>query len=193
MKEEVIRQEITSAAKVIFQHQGYLSVTMGDIAKAAGKGRSTLYYYFSQKQDIFDAVIQEETLSVLRAAAKTVSKGQAFNDNLLSYNRSKLEGLRLKIKLYPSLLADIRENPGLITQTRKLLNQEQKGVFMQLLFWGVMNRDIAEMEAKDIDYLAGTLVTALSSLEQEVFFYGKAEDLINRLGWLVSILAKGLR
>lgn len=193
MKEEVIRQEITSAAKVIFQRQGYLSVTMGDIAKAAGKGRSTLYYYFSQKQDIFDAVIQEETLSVLRAAAKTVSKGQAFNDNLLSYNRSKLEGLRLKIKLYPSLLADIRENPGLITQTRKLLNQEQKGVFMQLLFWGVMNRDIAEMEAKDIDYLAGTLVTALSSLEQEVFFYGKAEDLINRLSWLVSILAKGLR
>ncbi len=33
---------------------------MEDIAKAAGKGKSTLYYYYTSKDEIFNAVIEDE-------------------------------------------------------------------------------------------------------------------------------------
>ena len=59
-KDEIIIQAIIDAAKKLIQQYGLNKTTMEDIAKAAGKGKSTLYYYFKSKEDIFDEVIKQE-------------------------------------------------------------------------------------------------------------------------------------
>lgn len=52
------RQEILGAALKIFAHKGYAGATMEDVAKAVGLSKAALYGYFSGKEQLFAAVIQ---------------------------------------------------------------------------------------------------------------------------------------
>ena len=46
---------------------------MDDVAKAIGKGRSSLYYYYKSKDEIFDAVMQIEIGDLVGAIAIAVN------------------------------------------------------------------------------------------------------------------------
>lgn len=50
------KQEIYKAATQVFFEKGYSDTTLGDIAKASKVGRSTIYQYFRNKEEIFHEV-----------------------------------------------------------------------------------------------------------------------------------------
>ncbi len=53
---------------------GYKRANLEDIASRMGKGKSFIYYYFKNKEEIFQAVIQKEIdrlLSELSSTAET--------------------------------------------------------------------------------------------------------------------------
>lgn len=53
---ELQKKRILESARRIFIKDGYVSAKMEDIAKGAGVSRSPLYYHFTNRQDLFDAV-----------------------------------------------------------------------------------------------------------------------------------------
>lgn len=54
---ERTRLAFLSAARSLFQEQGYAATTVGDIAKAAGRAHGTFYLYFDNKHDVFTALL----------------------------------------------------------------------------------------------------------------------------------------
>jgi AcrR family transcriptional regulator len=58
-KDEV-REHLVNAARQVFVRYGYKKTALDDIAREARKGKSTIYYYFKSKDDIFKAVIDAE-------------------------------------------------------------------------------------------------------------------------------------
>jgi AcrR family transcriptional regulator len=56
---EMKAKEIARAALNIFSQKGYAATSVGQIAKAAGIGKGTVYEYFVTKEDIFVAAIRE--------------------------------------------------------------------------------------------------------------------------------------
>ena len=59
-KEEQLREEVVNTAQKLFKQYGLQKTTMEDIAKSMGRGKSTLYYYYKSKEEIFEAVIMQE-------------------------------------------------------------------------------------------------------------------------------------
>lgn len=53
------KREILAAAFELFVEKGYHKTTLGDIARAAGMGQGTLYYYFPAKEQIFWGVYEQ--------------------------------------------------------------------------------------------------------------------------------------
>ena len=193
VKDETIRQQILDASKGVFMRHGFAKVTMDDIAKAVHKSRSTLYYYFKNKQEVFMAIVMEESGNVFSAARKSITEDQTFVWNLKEYLTVKLTMLSDMLAAYHNLAADIRDNKEFFTGMRSQAIAEELAIFKLILKWGIQNNDITSLEEKDLDFLALTLVTAFSSLEQEVIMYGSLADITSRLDWLITILAKGLK
>ena len=71
-KEEFRKKVIVSAGK-IFSHYGFKKTTMDEIAKALKMGKSSIYYYFESKEDIFEAVVLWEA-NILRNELTTAIK-----------------------------------------------------------------------------------------------------------------------
>jgi AcrR family transcriptional regulator len=55
------REKLIEVARQLFAHKGIENTTMSDIANASDKGRRTIYTYFKNKREIYNAVIEKES------------------------------------------------------------------------------------------------------------------------------------
>ena len=56
------RRQILDGARKVFMDLGFDGTSMGEIARAAGVSKGTLYVYFTDKCALFEAIVEEETL-----------------------------------------------------------------------------------------------------------------------------------
>lgn len=54
------RRKILSGAREVFLERGFDAASMGDIARAAGVSKGTLYVYFQNKEDLLSALVSSE-------------------------------------------------------------------------------------------------------------------------------------
>jgi AcrR family transcriptional regulator len=54
------RRQIIDGARAVFLVQGFDAASMGEIARVAGVSKGTLYVYFENKEQLFDAIVQQE-------------------------------------------------------------------------------------------------------------------------------------
>lgn len=54
------RRQIVEGARAVFLQQGFDAASMNDIARAAGVSKATLYVYFQNKDQLFEAICGEE-------------------------------------------------------------------------------------------------------------------------------------
>ena len=54
------RRQIVDGARQVFLARGFDAASMGDIAKAAGVSKGTLYVYFKDKDELFGAIVHGE-------------------------------------------------------------------------------------------------------------------------------------
>ena len=55
-------RQILDGARKVFMDLGFDGASMGEIARAAGVSKGTLYVYFTDKNRLFEAIVEEETL-----------------------------------------------------------------------------------------------------------------------------------
>ena len=82
------RRQILDGASKVFMNLGFDGASMGEIARAAGVSKGTLYVYFADKHRLFEAIVEQEMLGQQkiafnfdpeRDAATTLSEfGQAY-------------------------------------------------------------------------------------------------------------------
>ena len=54
------RRQILDGASKVFMELGFDGASMGEIARAAGVSKGTLYVYFADKNRLFEAIVEEE-------------------------------------------------------------------------------------------------------------------------------------
>ncbi|MFT4204582.1 MAG: helix-turn-helix domain-containing protein [Chitinophagaceae bacterium] len=189
----VTKEQIVVASKQVFKLRGYNDVTMAHIAAACGMGRSSLYYYFKNKEQVFTAFTQQELTDILNKAASKIKVNRSFYDNFLNFNRERLRLLVNLLNDYQNLLNDVRENLQILHIVRNATFQQEYAIFRQMLVLGMKSNDIAAISVQDLNFLTTNLIYALKGLEQEIFLFGKIEELTSRLDWVTSIISKGLK
>ncbi|MFV0414043.1 MAG: TetR/AcrR family transcriptional regulator [Oscillospiraceae bacterium] len=61
------RKEIFTAAKKLFEQQGYENTSIDQIVQEAGVAKGTFYYYFSSKEEALGAMMEEMDATALQA------------------------------------------------------------------------------------------------------------------------------
>ncbi|THD65522.1 MAG: TetR/AcrR family transcriptional regulator [Bradyrhizobium sp.] len=62
------RRQILDGASKVFMDLGFDGASMGEIARAAGVSKGTLYVYFADKNRLFEAIVERETLDQQKMA-----------------------------------------------------------------------------------------------------------------------------
>lgn len=74
------RQQILDAARKLFVERGFLAARVDDVAQRAGLSKGAVYFYFSSKRALFDALAEQELTRtssfLLQAQAAPIPAGQ---------------------------------------------------------------------------------------------------------------------
>lgn len=110
------RQRLLQAALKCFAHRGYAATSVREIVDAAGLAKPALYYYFEDKEEIFDAVVDsahDERFQLMQAAAQRGrSLGEKLEEilgDLFEYSLRNRELMRLT---FATAFANAGDAPG---------------------------------------------------------------------------------
>lgn len=79
------RDQILTGAKQIFFEQGFDAAGVNDICRAAGVSKSTLYVYFGSKEDLFEAIVEQERHRLFSAVSGILLTEGSVADVLRRY------------------------------------------------------------------------------------------------------------
>lgn len=192
VENDKVREEIILASDAVFERYGYLRVSMQDISNECKKGRSTLYHYFKNKEEVLDAVCDKLFSQCMEESEATISKRRSFSANIESFNGTKLKSMRQIVSKYKLAIDDLRLDPSVFMLKFRRFADQEVAVVTQIIKWGIENKDIAELSEDDIEFLAETLNAAFKSFEQEIMIFGKFPQYEHKIAWLSQMLHKGL-
>lgn len=184
------RENIIDAARKVFSQYGFAKTTMDEIAQAAHKGKSSIYYYFTSKEEIFEAVVKTEA-NILKE--EILAKIEATDDPLEKikyYIISRMNGIKKLGNFYNAMQNDFLDHLQFIENARKEYDQMEFDVICDILKEG---NDKENFDIQDTRLVAMALITIMKGLEIPVFIDTLHYDLENRIDDLLELVYNGIK
>jgi len=192
-KTDLVRDEILRASMDLFQTYGLEKTTMEDIAEAAGKGKSTLYYYFRKKEDVFHAVAELERLDIMETLAKSIRWAHSAEEKLRLFFKTRDNAIRCKAKLYPLIFKGSRKHITLFHKIQRENNTAEVEMFKEILLEGMKSGEFASIKVQDCDAIAISGITALHGLYMQLLLDGKVPSVEDRMNAVLDVFIRGLK
>jgi AcrR family transcriptional regulator len=191
VKKSEIRSKILVAAQEVFTRYGFGKTTMDDIAREMGKGKSSIYYYFTSKEDIFRAVIDKELVLMKTRILDAVSSKKDSREKLKVYVIERMHGVQSFKNLYTVIRNEFTAQRDFVDQTRQQTDQDEIGIVRDILDQGV-EAGIFNLEDTYLTSIA--IVTALKGMEIPLLITetGSENLLEQRLDRLIDVLFYGI-
>jgi len=161
MKDQT-RQALIEAGRTLFITKGYDDTTMIDVAVQAGKGRRTLYYYFSSKKSLLRAVAETELERIIDVLDAVVEKDTPASDKIVEFVMSRLNNVRHSIFRNGSLRADFIRYMRTIDSIRAKCEKREIALIEKILLQGVHE---GQFHIENIHFMAQLIHYSAKGLE----------------------------
>jgi len=156
------KMEIANKAIPVFSEKGYYNTKLKDIGKACDMGRTTLYQYFNNKDEIYFYIL-ELGMSFFRMNYDAIKEDDTLSnidkvEKLVEYLVVNLNGQTIS-KAFIDFWMMVRHNNKSLEEDLKLLYDELESTFNYLI-----NESIKEGEIKEIH--GPTLATLILGMLQ---------------------------
>lgn len=192
VKEDIFKEDIIREAQKLFQLYGLKKTTMEDIAKALGKGKSTLYYYYQSKELIFEEVLQRELQEVFRQTQIAVESVESAEEKLKVFAVTRIKVLSNMLNLYRLVCGEFVEQ---IPCGRVLFNEYSQleiNLIRSILLYGIEKGEFNQEIEQEMDLLPSVVVSSIRGIERD-FFNDKLVGLENTIGAISNLFMKGLK
>jgi AcrR family transcriptional regulator len=189
VQHEEARTKIVEIARSIFTHFGFKKTTMEEIALATRKGKSSIYYYFNSKEDIFKAVVEKEAEELKEELYKKIADIEDPIERLKVYITVRMRKLNKLTNFYTALKSDYLSHFEFIEQIRKSYDLDEVRVVAGIIQEGI---EKGKFSVDDPHLSAVAIVTAMKGLEVPLFINKEHGNFEVRLGNLINFLFYGI-
>lgn len=192
LKRKNIRHNIVQKAADIFAQFGFKKATMDDIATAMGMGKSTLYYYFKSKEQVFEAVVKKEAdILSKKLDEEVLMKDINPMKKLRSYVLIRMNFLNDFVNFFAALKQDYLSNLAFTERVREKYDKEEQHIIQGILEEGI-EQGIFDLKETKLSALA--IATTMKGLEVAWLIKNELEvvDLEKQLDEMLSILFYGI-
>jgi len=189
LDKDEVKEAIVNVARHIFSRFGFKKTTMDEIAIASRKGKSSIYYYFASKEEIFQAVVEKEALILRNELKNAILEGDSPAQKLKTHVLVRMRTMEKLANFYSAIKDDYLSHLDFIEKIRRKYDQEEIQMMETILKEGVANNTF---EIEDTTLAAIAIVTALKGIEIPLFWGLEEKDIERRLDHLIHILFHGV-
>lgn len=193
-KDDAMRKSIVDAAQKLFQQFGLAKTTMEDIAKAIGKGKSSLYYYFATKEQIFEAVVEKEKIGIEREIKSAIAKEQTTSGRLKALAMAKNKEIRKRrINYKITSESELPDKICMYNIIRQRFDEAEQQIISDILTAGLNEGEIKIKSEDDKALLLTVCAITLRGLQIELSFLNSYKgNSVNLINATIDVLVKGI-
>lgn len=124
------KEQILEASEAMFHKYGYSKTSLDDIAKEAGIGKGTIYYYYESKEDIFLEVAKYHSEKFYLLLKDKISEVKSFEEK---FNLAIKLPIRLIYEHAPVLLDAVKNLPRNYLHKLEQFRHDNKQLMVGLL------------------------------------------------------------
>lgn len=193
-KDEIIKSEILNAAEVLFRRYGLKKTTMEEIASVMGKGKSTLYYYYKSKEEIFYEVILKQLFRNFERLNRVVNEVENAEKKLALFIKTQIVILKEDSNLYSIIRSEIKDGLWSYPKIRSVYIEKNLEIISHILTFGIQSGEFDSSFIEDMDVLPHYIAGAIKGVEGQLFVDEISQDVISsRIDIFITLLINGLK
>lgn len=194
--DDSIQKQIIQAAQQLFRIHGFQKVTMDDVAKEIGKGRSSLYYYYKSKEEILDAAIEVEMREILTELSQAINQAPDLEQKISVYCMTRLKISKKRKGFYNMIdtgmdaneISDyIKAKNNMHTRFRQLEIPLLKGI----LDFGTKAGILRAIPPKEQDSLILVWLSSMQGFKKEMILKKNSNFIEPAVKMLTSLIISG--
>ncbi|SMD31673.1 transcriptional regulator, TetR family [Reichenbachiella faecimaris] len=158
------KDQILDAAKLLFNRQGYAKTSVDDISQAVGMRKSSLYYYFKNKEDLFMCSFRNDWEEKFKKFETEANKENNPTKKILTY-------ITQSLNYYEKVVIEHKIPVKALIETRNLyrsfVNKINRGGIS--FYVGAINEGIAsgDFKACEVEKVAEALFLIKFSIQYD--------------------------
>lgn len=189
VNKEEYRTRIILTARKIFSHYGFRKTTMEEISRALKMGKSSIYYYFGSKEEIFEAVVLYEANQLRKQLTKAIKDVDSPPDKLRNYIYVRMKAFAELSNYYNAVFDKNLDHYEFIEKIRSRYDREELAILRLLVYVG-STRGV--FRVKDSEYAAMAIQTMLKGMEVPLFWRKREIDINDRLEAILNLIFNGI-
>lgn len=189
MPSDPTREKILKVASRIFGKYGFQKTTIDEIARTAHKAKGSVYYYFTSKEDLFQAVVSREMDVLKQELMRVASEDEDSTTIIKKYLLTRLKVLSNAVNYHETLKADFIETFEFLDEMRSEFDD-----FEVDLLSGILQRGVKEgtFTIRNVKKTAQVIILAMKAIEIPFFLQEKIHEYEETIVELLDILIRGL-
>jgi AcrR family transcriptional regulator len=184
-----LKTSVVQAAARVIQQFGLEKTTMTDIAKALRMGKSSLYHYFTSKEDIFVEVLRYEVMEIQAEFLKAIQAEPTPEGKIRAYIQKRTEILRQKLKQHMAFIEATPERYDLLLRIHELFDEDEIRIISGILEEGNASGRFA---VSDVRTTATAIVIAFRAFEYPFSAALETGELDRNVDSLLDVFFNGL-
>ena len=148
-KEEGKLEAILKAAQKKFAEFGLAKTTMNDIAAELGMGKASIYYYFSCKESLYEAVIAKEQEHFLQEIRKIIKPQASAVSILKVYTKKRTTLFEYCINLAKMSGDAMATCIPFVKKMFEEFGKKEIQLVQSIVELGIQNKEFNQVEAKE--------------------------------------------
>ena len=162
VEHEKRKREILEKSFQLFIEDGYEDVTYQKIADKCGITRTTLYIYFKNKREIYNAVVQSESSQMLARLQELLKQPLTPEQKLMNFIFIRFESVKEIVLRNGSLRAGFFRDVRKVERARRSTSAQEFSILKQILSEGVQK---GMFRIKHIDQTTTIMLYSLHGLD----------------------------
>ena len=191
MKSDKTKNVILEVASKMFARFGFHKTTIDEIARSARKAKGSVYYHFTDKEDLFKEVVLQEIQTIKNGLLIILNKQEmAPPEKIKTYLIRRLALIANAVNYQSTLTVDFIEHYDFI-ENIKLDFLKWDGSNIKKVFAEGIEQQYFE-ETDNLDVLIDVFMLVIKGLEGPLFEQKKYQELLPHFDSMLNIMIKGI-
>ena len=189
VNKEEYRKKIIISAGQIFSRYGFKKTTMDEIAKGLKMGKSSIYYYFKSKEEIFEAVLLYEANVLRNELTTTIKSVESPVEKMRRYVFVRMKAFEKLSNYYNAIFDKNLDHFDFVEKVRFRYDREELAILRLILYHWVRKKVFTVANS---EYTALAIQTTLKGLEVPLFWKKRGDNIELRLNAILDVLFNGI-
>jgi AcrR family transcriptional regulator len=196
-EQEVLPEQILQAALQLYLKHGLKKVTMDDVSRVIGKSRSSLYYYYKNREEIFEAVMDMLIRDVIAEIEREVNKADTIEGKIRSFCLVKIKTSEERRTVFVAMEAGMdaeeksRHQQSMNDAHQRIMKAETS-LLHKNLSAATRNKEIRNIKPKELDNLIFVLLSSIRGIRRELAAGNQRNRMENAVETLTEMAMKWL-